>query len=204
MIDDPVAVNSLLEHYMFLVTPIFDALTPNYNQGLTKMKHHEINFMSKHKNIKIPELGKLISQKLIPSPNSYESCLKLVRKYEDNDLYKIINAFEQSVQQQQEYGMLQNKTELDIILDNVWNETKRMVNQKNAIEIGIETTIGIVGTLLTLPIGAFGGLLAGLGFKMADKYLGIKGSSLSESIVRKIRPNGLVNIYDFKKKYALN
>lgn len=200
MVDDPPAANSLFEHYMLMINAFFDPLTPNYNISLSKLQQHKLGFMTKTSNIKLPEMGKQIMKKLIPNANTFEGCQNLIQIYADNDLYKVMESFEKSIFTQQEYGFIKNEKELRLILDNVWKETGRMSNQAKGIELGIEATIGIVGTLVTLPLGAFGGLLAGLGYKIAEKY---SGGSFSENIMKRLRPNSLVNIYDFKKKYKL-
>ena len=203
MIDNPVAATLLFNHYTLLISSIFDSLTSNYNHGLTKLQFSKLLDISKSENVKIPEIGMNISQKLVPFGNSYEDCLQLVRQYNDDDLYKIMKELEQSVRKQQEYAIIKNKTELDLILDNVWSETQRMAIQKDAINCGISVTLGMISGLTGLP-DIFTGLLPSLGFPVIRNYLKIRDSSISESIIRKIRPNGLVTIYDFKKKYKLN
>ena len=204
MIDDPAVATVLFNHYTILLSSIFDALTPNYNYGFTKLQCSKLLDLSKNKNIKIPEIGINISQHLVPNANSYEGCLKLVKTYIDNDLYKLMLDLEQSVREQQEDCVIQNKTELDYTLDAMWKETKRMTMQKYAINCGIAVTLGMISTLSSFPVGLFSSLLPSLGFPAISRYLRIQDSSIGESIIRKIRRNGLVTIYDFRKKYQLN
>ena len=201
MIDDPKSADALIVHYMLLIDPLFDPLTQYYNHSLSKLNNNGLISLSKQETVKLPEIGKKISQKLVRNSDTFEGCITMIEQYEDNDLYKLMISIDESIKNKKENEIIKNQTELDEILDNVWKETDRIRNQKNAIEFGIEATIGIVGTLATLPLGTLGGLLAGLGYKVTDQYLSIGSSSLSEKIIRKIRPNALVNIYDFRKKY---
>ena len=201
MISNPESAEALITHYMLLTNPVLDPLTSYYNHGLSKLNHHGLISLSKQENVKLPEIGKKISQKLVRNADTFEGCMAMIEQYEENDLYTLMTSIDESVKKEKGNELINNQTELDEILDNVWKETERIKNQKNSIEFGIEATIGIIGTITTLPFGAFGGLLAGLGYKVIDQYLSIGSSSLSEKIIHKIRPNALVNIYDFRKKY---
>lgn len=204
MIDEPEYANMLFEYFMFFINPIFDPLTQNYGHGLSKLHRYGLEKLQQNPNIVLPEIGKHVTKKLIPDADDFERCTKLVEQYSDNDLYKIMQAFNTSIKNQKQHEIISDKQELEIILDNVWNETKRMQNQKNAIELGIETTIGLLGFATSFPLGTFGGLLAGLGFKISDQYLNFGSSTLSELIVKKLRAPSLVNIYNFKKKYKIS
>jgi hypothetical protein len=49
----------------------------------------------------------------------------------------------------------------------------------------------------------FGGLLAGLGFNALDRALDMNDSSIAKRLAEMINKDYLVNIYDFRQKFAL-
>ncbi|GAI26656.1 unnamed protein product [marine sediment metagenome] len=55
-----------------------------------------------------------------------------------------------------------------------------------------------------MPISGIGGLLAGLGFEVAEKILDIRTSgSMSEKITKWTASSHVIHVYDFRKKYRL-
>jgi hypothetical protein len=93
-----------------------------------------------------------------------------------------------------------NKSALSEILDNVWND-KAIVNRIKGLRIGFPFSIAALGEIIAGPLGGIGGLLAGLGFEVANRLLEANEDGLDEKISKRFSQSYQVNIYDFKKKY---
>lgn len=64
--------------------------------------------------------------------------------------------------------------------------------------------IAAIGSIVTLPLSGFIGLLAGLGFTVANKLRGEQMSrAISEKLIKWTTPSHMMHLYDFKKKYRL-
>lgn len=213
LIDDPQHAEFLLNSYMMITSPIFDALTQNYNYSLRRINQFNMGKLTSMPNIRIPEVGKLIMKKLVPNPTNYYSCIEVIQKYAENDLYELLSAFDNAIRKNQNEDLLKTKQELETITDNVWSDAKKMQSQINGVKSGlsfafglggISATAAIQGTQSLGPIAALGGLIAGLGFNTIEHHFDIRESSLSEKILKRLKPNYLVSIYDFNKKYKID
>jgi hypothetical protein len=58
-----------------------------------------------------------------------------------------------------------------------------------------------IGSVVAGPIGAAGGLLTGLGYNVADKFIDLETEGLSEKLAKLKTKSYQANIYDFKEKY---
>lgn len=213
LIDDPQHAEFLLNSYMMITNPVFDALTPNYNYSLSRILNSNMGNLTDNPNIKIPEVGKLIMKKLIPNPINYYSCIDVIQKYRENDLYKLLDAFDDAIRKKQSYKIMENKEELETVVDNIWSDVQKMGSNIQGIKSGLSFVFGLGGLYGTSilqsesvvgPIAALSGLIAGLGFNTIESHFDNKKSSLSERILKFLKPNYIISVYDFKKKYKLD
>ncbi len=150
----------------------------------------------------ICEIGKFLMNKLAPYPTSFEACREMCDSYKHYDLHQVMLALQQAVKTEDYSGIRSESKQLSDILDNIWDDTKKIIKRANLIRAGIPLSIALLGEVAAGPIGAsVGGLLAKLGYDTVEKVIEIKTDSLSEKIAKYSVPNYLVNIFDFKKKY---
>lgn len=211
LVDNPEEAENLLSAYMTITVPFFDPLTPNYNHSLTKLRRFGMSSITKLPNIKIPELGKSILKKIVPNPTSYYGCIEVIQKYQDNDLYRLLESFEKALSKEQQEKIIENSKEIEEVTDNVWSSVGKMESTIKGIKSGISFVFGLGGMAATASMGdpSFGaisglaGILSGLGFHTLETHFGTK-KTLSEKIGKWLNPNYIVNVYDFKKKYNLS
>lgn len=145
------------------------------------------------------DIGKFLMSKLAYMPEGYHACVKLIDSYKQEDLYKVAEALDKGIKEERKDEVYEKKNEFEAILDKVW-EDGRVEMRKEGIKYGIPISLGIIGTLLGGPAT---GILAGLGFSVPDRIIGINTERISEKIAKIITPNHCVAIYDFKKKYEI-
>lgn len=178
--------------------PVFDPLKATHiftQNSLQEAYHFSSN---KIKMEAIPcEIGKFILEQRVRYPETKEGCFDIIQHYDDNELYKVLEALDTSVKHN-DIDLIEEKSEdTNQILTNIWQETSGIKSN-----VGIaRMEIGLLGGLAASFSGE--GLLAGLGFAVADKLIGFGEESISEKFVKFFSPNHLVTIYDFKKKYKL-
>lgn len=201
MIDDPIIAEYLFEKYLLLINPIFDALTPNVNIGLSELHRYGYNTGEIPERVRIPEIGNFIMEKTILHPSSYQSCMDVISHYSDNELYKVMAALYDSIKHHKKDAAVQDVAELRTVLDNAWKDSSKLKGKSETIKDGISVVLGLCGGLMTTQWGGLG-LLAGLGFQIAERKLSVD-LSLSEKIIRKINPDYLVNVFDFQRKIPI-
>lgn len=148
------------------------------------------------------EIGKFLLNKTTYYPETMSGCNKVIQEYDDQELYKVLGDLNDGVRRANIDVIVDKKIDISEILDNVWNDAKRLRMEAEGIRYGVSLSLGLIGELAGVLPGF--GIMAGLGFKAADTFLGIKNDSISEKIAKFVSPNYLVSIYDFKKKHALN
>lgn len=147
------------------------------------------------------DVGKFILSKIILYPETFDGCKEVIYHYEENDLYKTLEALNEGVNKGKT-GIIDNQVvELSAILNNIWEDADKIRFKSEGINIGVSTSIGLIGELASELSGI--GILATLGFQVADKIVGLKSDSISEKITKFISPNYLATIYDFKKTYNI-
>jgi hypothetical protein len=151
------------------------------------------------------EVGKFLTKKLTPIPKDYEACIDLIYTYEENDLNKVLNALNEAVKKEKIDMVKEKSEEISIIFENVWSDVDKLKRKINIAKHGISLGIGVIGAVATMPIGGLGGLVAGLGFEVAEKIGEEKKvyEPVSEKILRGVASSHMIHIYDFKKKYKL-
>ena len=153
-------------------------------------------------NKKVPfEIGKFLLNKMTLYPETLNGCLKLIQEYNDYDLYKVLGSLNEGVKRKNINIIEYQKNDMSEILDNIWKDADKIQMKSEGISYGVSLSLGIIGELAAGIPGT--GLMAGLGFHAADKFVGMKTESLSEKIAKFASPDYLVTIYDFNKKHKL-
>jgi len=214
MVDNPQEAEALLSTYIMKMSPLFDPVTKNYNYSLERLNHYKVTPDLKS-GIRIPEIGKLVLNKLVLNPGSYYGCVNAIQKYKDNDLYNLFDSFQNALTEEKGDKILESKKSLEDVIDNVWNDVKKTSEQIKDVRGGLSISLGIGGALGTASlqgaaasdpafasIAALTGVLAGLGFNTFESRFNVKGN-LSEKLVKMFKPNYLINILDFSKKYDI-
>ncbi len=134
-------------------------------------------------------------------PETLNGCLKLIQEYNDYDLYKVLGSLNEGVKRKNINIIEYQKNDMSEILDNIWKDADKIQMKSEGISYGVSLSLGIIGELAAGIPGT--GLMAGLGFHAADKFVGMKTESLSEKIAKFASPDYLVTIYDFNKKHKL-
>jgi hypothetical protein len=202
--------------YIFLLQMLHDLFLFPYDplKGVKSIKRPDIKELQKHFSVKshayeeieFPyEIGKFLNDKLnLILPRNQEGAIRLSDTYDLYDLRKVMKAFNEGVEKKRIDVIIEKSEELFLIFQNVWSEADKLKGKVNIGSNVISLGIGVVGAVATLPIGGVGGLLAGLGFKVADKTLGAKSyASISEKLVKFATQSHVTHVYDFKKKYKL-
>jgi hypothetical protein len=139
-------------------------------------------------------------RKLTYAPVGLDACKELMYHYNRYDLRKVQEAVNQAIVANNPDALRKNLEELSEILDNVW-EDKTLPNRIKGLRIGVPLSMAVIGSIASGPIGAIGGLLAGLGYNVVDKLIDLGTDGLSEKIAKLSAKSYQANIFDFKKKY---
>ena len=202
LIDDPRTAYIMIEKYFVLLTPKFDGLKATSNVSFSHMKRVSISPDLKSSKITFPvDIGKNIMKKLIQHPTSYHGCINVIENYQQNDLYKLLKSLDHSAKSENPDLFKKTTKELDQVLDNIWNDAKKIDTTKEEIRGGISVALGLIGGFATTVLSGYEGILAGIGFNIADRRLEMNNISVSEKVAKMLKSNSLVNIYDFQKKY---
>ena len=140
------------------------------------------------------EIGRFILRKLVRYPENLNGCWEIIQYYDDNELYKVLNALNEGIKEKRIDIIKDKRIDLNEILDTIWNETAKIKRNADIARVAI----GLLGCLSASLSGT--GVLAGLGFAVIDKIVGLKLDSVGEKFAKFFSPNYLVTIYDFKKK----
>lgn len=209
--DDPEFAQILLYAYNeFVYAPFLDVFRISYNYDLEFVLDVFTEFLEKEDkakllaNIKFPcEVGAFLMKKLTLYPQSFRAMELLVDKYEQEDLYNVFEALDNGIKAKSPDILTLKATELGEILDNLWEDSKKIKREIKEVNFGTSVTLGVIGPIVGYMVAGFTGLLVALGLAVVEKNIDFFGTSISESIVKKLRPSYLVNIYDFKSKYSI-
>lgn len=213
LVDSPEFANHLLGSLSNITSQTLLALRANVNIGLTKMKMHGLDAFPSYQHLsksqispdkpKFPypiEIGRFLLKKITLNPPSYEACVSVMDHYEQNDLYKVMRSLEKGIHDHSTDKIADNVEQLNTVMDNIWLDANKLKDQKTKVATGIDVCIGVVGEFASHALGSFGGLLAGLGFAVADRKFGFT-DSLNEKILRVINKDYLVEVYNFRRQY---
>ena len=210
VIDDPYAANAVLFIFNFLIKghpsyqrfEPYPGLTINMDQnqmaGAYELAQRYKISPERSGNSEIPyEIGRFVVRKATNLPESYESCLAMMDRYKQEDLYNVVSALKEGCLENDGYSVATKSTEMQRILEKVWNETSKIDRKARLIDAGYMLGMCAIGAI-TLPTGIGGaGFLASFGLKVADKFW---GRSVAEEIAKATSSSYLVAIHDFSKK----
>lgn len=214
MISNPGIADKLLFSIgTFITFPNFDPLgaIQIFDPELLQISHNIMDLMRKEYDIKYPtikkpisfpyDIGKFILNKIIYYPENLDACKSIIQQYEDYELYKLLNTLNEAVKMKKIENIHRDVKEISEALDNIWNEADRIKSISEYVNVGIQTSIGIIGELAGNFRGS--GILAMFGYQVFKKVMGINLTDISEEIVKQLFPNHLIAIYDFKKRKNL-
>jgi len=189
---------------MLLINPYVHSM--NITQSISKkylniFSDYDNNFLEK---IELPcEIGSFLLNKLTYYPESLDACKAVISEYKQEDMYNVFKALQNGIKLNNIDIIKSKSEELSIILDNVWEDTKYIMKNKVKIQYGITLGLGLIGTLLAGTPGLGIGILTGLGYKILEDTISFRTETISNKLVRKITPNHLCTIFDFKNKYNI-
>jgi len=196
MTDNPEQAFSLLSVCeTFVDQPIRDLRSSVRNFSFEEAKAaRQLPFLNQIQRPRFPyEIGKFLFKNLTYAPQGFEACKEIMSHYDRYDLHKVLESLNEAIVENDPEVVNKSTTEFSEILDNVWND-QAIPKRAKVLESAIPFSIAAVGSVAAGPIGAVSGFLAGLGFKVADRF--------TERFAKLGTKNYQVNIYDFKKKYA--
>lgn len=212
LVDNPILADALLLFYGNAISPLFRSFRANENVSLKKYKW---GFGAKVNQDKIPspltngrqgaqfpiDIGQFLIRKQGLNPTDYNGCRLVMDTYKDNALYKVLESIDKGVRERSKHGVLSSTEELGIIMDNIWNDAKRITSSSRVIKGGFEIALGIVAFGLTSGVlgPAAAGLLSTLGIPVATKLM--KAKDVGEIVAKKINKDYVVNIHNFTKAY---
>jgi hypothetical protein len=209
MITDVPHADALLAAYEYLIEPIFDPLKASKNFSLSEIQYYNYHYLaskipsSTQQNFDVRsfpvEIGRFITKKLVACPSSYSGCNAVIQHYEQNELYKVLEALDNAIKSKKQDDATIRISELNEIMDNAWKGANKVELSSEGVKYGITLAVGCVGLLVIPPLG----VLASLSFLAGDKALSIFEKSIAYKIARSLNKQYLVNIYDFKLKYNL-
>lgn len=153
-------------------------------------------------NNNIHEIGKFLLNKLTFMPESFDACKDVISRYDQEDLYKVSASLHKGINESDIDLIFKKNIEFSEILENVWNDAK-LERSIKGLRYGIPISTALIGTLAAGPVGGIGGFLSGIGINVVPEIIAVNQDSIAEKLAKKIVPNHLVNIFDFKKKYNI-
>lgn len=203
--------------YILLLQAVHDIFLFPYDplKGIKSFKRPDIRELQErfalssnvHEEMELPcEVGKFLNDKLkLITPKNCDGAIELSDRYDLYDLRKVANVLNEAVEKKKIDVINEKSKEISVILENVWSDADKLKACVRYTRFGISFGIAITGFVATLPIAGIGGLLAGLGFQVADKIAEIKAyESISEKIVKWRTQSHIIHVYDFKKRYKLS
>jgi len=194
----------------FLLDPYLDPLKPilSKRRDITQLKEEFLKrFNMQPAKFEFPyEVGRFLNDKLkLIVPKNIDGALEVSEVYDLYELRKVMNALDESIKREAAESLIEKSREISMIFEDVWAKTDRLRKKEKSIQkYGVSVGIATIGSIASLPLSSFMGLLAGLGFTVADKFLGEKVSqAISEKILKWTTSSHMVHLYDFKKKYGL-
>ncbi len=202
--------------YISLLQAIHDIFLSPYDplKGIQSFKRQEVHRLHRqfssfdfttNKEIELPyEVGIFLNDKLdLIKLQNLKGSIELSDTYDLYDLRKVMNALNKAVEEEKIDKITEKSKEISLIFENVWSDTNKLRKRINSNTSKISFGFGFMGTFAgLLTAGPIGGLLTGLGFVVADKYLDIKTyPALSEKIAKLRAQNQIIHVYDFRKKY---
>lgn len=155
---------------------------------------------SKIDSVQFPyEVGSFLMKKITNFPTSLDTCKDMLKICDRNDLTDVFNAFTELISKNDIDAILANQSNLNEILDNIWEESQRIKTKASLAELLV--SIGAVGLFYANLNGLILTLIAEILDKTSVKF-NLIGKGSEELIKRFSSPQSVV-IYDFTKKYNI-
>jgi hypothetical protein len=191
----------------FLSEPSLFPMKTIFNRTLREIQLASAEKAIKQTEISLPcEIGRFLSRKISLFPESFQACLDVVSKYEQEELGKVLSALNEGLHRKN-FDLVNAKSEdISVILENVWNDANKLSRASTILRYGIPLDLAVIGAAIGMtsgPIGTAAGFLAGLGFGVAEETIKVGVGSLSDKIAKFGEPSHISSIFDFQKKVKL-
>ena len=209
---DPKEAYEILRMYkQFVTDPVMDplgAIVCSSLDYITRMQRIKAGLNSEVKATRFPcEVGAFLIKKLTPVPESFEACRVLIDHYAQSDLFSTVEALSRAVNQSDVELVKAKTADLDEIFTDTWRDAASMTRRISGISYGINVCFSAlgyaVGSITYGNLGGTVGLLAGLGFQVADKSVEGISTKASRKIARIITPSHTCTVFDFRQKYSV-
>lgn len=203
MVDGPAQAYGMMDLCQrFITTPRVDLLSGLYNYSISEVKTSTV-MPGGHLPTKMRfacEIGKFLVKKLTFAAEGLRSCERLIDEYDSYDLHILLESMHQAIVLEHPDILQKKANELSQILDSLWNDPT-IPRRIKGLKFGIPLSMAALGNVVAGPVGAAGGLLAGLGFDVLSEFISVETECLSEVLAKVLAKSYQVNIYDFKSKY---
>lgn len=191
----------------FLSEPPLYPMKIIHNRSLWEIQQALKENTIEQTRISLPcEIGRFLMRKTSLFPESFQACLDVVSKYEQEEIDKVFSALNEALHRRS-FDLVEAKSEdLSVILENVWNDAKELAKTATILRYGIPIDLAAIGAAVGMiggPLGAATGFLAGLGFGIVKETIKVGAGPLSEKIAKFGEPNYISSIFDFQKKIKL-
>jgi hypothetical protein len=208
MLNDPQDAMILLSHFSILVEPrcdpvnVFYQAAQNWDQDRFKIGYDlflkqdtKLQYPVQPNSFVLPhEVGKLIFKVRAPMVEDYYGCLRLKEDYKTEELQKLIQAYQEACEKNDIDLLHSTSEDIQVAFSRVWENSKRITQGAKLLDVDLTLAFGLVGYMATHQPGV--GLLASLGYSLADKYF---APLLSERLAKLLSPSYLVTIHKFRK-----
>jgi len=212
IVTDPEDAHRVLYFYkQFLINPLTDPMKaiPCFSlEYLRLMREVDSKLAVNTEKALLPcEIGAFLMKQITLVPESFEACRDVIVRFQQQDILGIVQALRKAVAESDFDAVRAKASDLNRILEDVWNESRRYERRIKGVSYGVDLIMGAAGFGLGqiaggIP-GGLVGLLAFLGFKILDDSKEKLSERLSSEIAAKISPAYTPVIFDFKKKYNL-
>jgi hypothetical protein len=150
---------------------IFNPLDTSINHTLDYLKTYGGKLFDEINKPFPVEIGRYIMNKITPNSDTFYGCVGVIEYYKQNNLYLLLESFEKAIKERNRDKIIHDIDELNEMMDNIWRDSQKIGGKKQIVSYGISITLGVAGFFATTGLLGFGGLLAALGFIVADKKL---------------------------------
>jgi hypothetical protein len=205
--DDPdMAFRILYAYHLALFQPLLEGRPQNMPLGFYEFYGKTLEGIDRSvfvSNCEYPmEIGAFLMKKLAPYAPSFKAMEYMVDTHKQEELYKVMNALCKAVKSRSPDPLIEKAEEIGEILESIWKDSRKIRREIKEIDCGFSLAFGVIGPIAGLLSAGYPGLLAGLGFSVAKTGLDWYGST-GKRLIKKLRPDYLANIYDFRVKYAI-
>jgi hypothetical protein len=210
--DYPEIAEQMLYFYNhFLVKALTDPLGTVHCDSLeylSLMAEVDVEGILAKRKLEFPcEIGTFLTKKLTLFPESFQSCLDVMERYDTEGVSELVGALSNAVLTSSEDITNTKLSALNQVLDNTWKEAKelslRIKGVSSAISIGLGMIGGLAGESAGGAVGGSLGLLAGLGFKVLDDKLELLSEGIAHRLARKTVSKSVSAVFDFQRKHSL-